>query len=85
MKNLYVAATAVVLSLSLTPAFAASKMACDSAGIKAMTLELTKVNDHTGNVVTAYEEMALAVKAMMAKDMGECEKHMAAAHTAMSK
>jgi hypothetical protein len=85
MKNLCIAAAAVVLSLSMTPAFAASKMACDAAGINAMTLELTKVNDHTGNVVTAYEEMALAVKALVAKDMAACEKHMEAAHTAMSK
>jgi len=80
MKRSLIAAAAIVIGFGIAPASAA-EMKCDEAGMQFLFSDLATEHEHQSNVITAYEEAVLAMKAMAAKDLKSCEEHM---HKAMS-
>jgi len=84
MKRSMIAAAAVVIGLSATPALA-GEMQCDEAGMAYLFTDLATEHQHQNNVITAYEEAVLAMKAMAAKDTASCLEHMHKAMTVRGK
>lgn len=83
--NKFALAFSIAAVLSATPAFAADKLACDDAGMKAVEMMLKEKMEMKADTTMAMKENEMAAMAMKEGKTEDCAMHLNMAQEALMK